>query len=335
MKNIICKNDALFFDMLSAAHTGGSSAKAEQGKIKVALQAFLMEPLVAVKKQIQAFGVSTDFEQLTTNAFNVTVQEDNFDLGYEQAFREQTLEQGRDFWEIYDVQNGLSFRQIEEGGRIEVEGLTGTVVQAYVDYYGGALGWTDKMIRFRKIPAMVDMAMIFRNKFWSNKADNHYLLLATAAAGNQTTYQGAVADGQLQRDIQTINEAAFQLTDRNKDKGYGDTAAAQLVLYANPADKARINAAFRATTANLGPAGRIGDQISWNIKVIYTFNSNITAGTPILILPKNKIQSATAMEPTTFTEPVDPLTLNQFQAVWSIYGAIVGDTDQAQSFLMS
>lgn len=305
----------------------------ELAKIQIAINAFMAEPVRLIKKQIQAVGVSTDFAQLTKDAFNITIQEDNFDLGWERVFRMVTLGKGQDSWEIYDVANSLQFRKVEEGQRIQVDEMSGTKVSAYVDYYGGALGWTDKMIRFRKVPAMVDMAMVFRNNFWTNKANNHYTLLRAAGLLNAITpWQGVAADGQLRRDIQTLNAAAFTLSNRLKDKGYGDTASARMVLYANPQDKARINAALVATTNQTLGAGNttVGQKVDWNIEVIFTFNTNIVAGTPILVMPYNKIQRSDAMQPTTYTPAKDALTLNELQAVWAIYGAIVADTEQVQ-----
>jgi len=322
----------ILIDILGNARNGDKTASA---KFLVALQGFMSQPVKQYQKKIQAFGVSTDFDQLTKDAFNVTVEEDNFDLKWEQAYRLVALGKGQDAWEIANVENGITFNKVEEGERIEVNKISGTKITAYVDYYGGALGWTDKMIRFRKIPMMVDLAMAFRNRFYTNKADNHYALLATAAALHVTAYQGAAADGQLQRDIQTINQAAFTLTNRNKDKGFGDMANAQLLMYANPLDKRRINAAFRATTQAAASANAaIAQQVDYNINVQYTFNSNVTAGSPILILPKNKIQRAEPMPPKTYNAPTDILTLNETQAVWAIYGAIVGDDDQAETITL-
>lgn len=319
-------------DILKNAKDGDQVASQ---KFLVALQAFMTQPVRQYKKQIQAFGVSTDFTKLTKDAFNVTIEEDNFDLKWEQSFRMVPLGKGQDSWEIYNVTNGITFNKVEEGERIEVNSISGAKITAYVDYYGGALGWTDKMIRFRKIPAMLDLAMFFRNKFYTNKADNHYALLAAAAALNVTAYQGAAADGQLQRDIQTINRAAFNLTNRNKDKGYGDMASVGLVMYANPLDKNRINAAFRAiTNAAASANAAIANQVDYNINVQYTYNSNITSGSPILILPKNKIQRAEPMLPKTYNAPPDILTLNETQAVWAIYGAVIGDDDQAETITL-
>lgn len=335
----LAKDDDLLFGTLE---TGlDKSDPIALGQVRVALQAFLMRPRIEVRKRIQGLaaiklqaitGVSTDFAKLVSDAFNVTIGAQNFDLGYQQAFKDVPLGTRQDTWDIYDVQNGLTFRLVPEGDRIQVDSLTGTVVTAHVDYYGGAIGWTDKMIRYRKVAAMVDLAQIFRNRFWSNKADNHYLLLATAAAvaGQTTTYQGVAGDGQLRRDILTINEAAYALANRCKDKGYGDTASMQLVLYANPKDKGRILAALAATSATMATAAGAAQIVHWSITPIFTFNSNIAAEHPIIVIPGNKIQAAEDMPPTTFTAPKDPLTLNEVQSVWSIYGAAVADTDQVQ-----
>ena len=234
-----------------------------------------------------------------------------------------------------DVQNGLSFRKIPEGGRIQVEGISGSLATVGTDYYGGAIGFTDKMIRFRKVAAMVQLATIFRNRFWENKADNYYLLLATAGAlaANQIAQQGVAADGTARRNALTINLAAFTLGDRNKNKGYGNTAQTKLLIYANPRDEEAIDAAFTLTPQALVTARENGTAItSRQIQRVYTFNQYITAGSPLMVLPGQKIQKADAMMPTTFTAPIDPLTLNRVQAVWAINGGAVGDTEQIVQF---
>lgn len=346
MKNYFTKNDEMFLDLLLKSADGKASAD-EKAMVRAALQGFVQRPkaemrrIQGLKKQLQAVSVSTDFDVLTTNAFNVTVEEDNFDMGYEAAFQDVPRDANSDFWELGAVQNGVTFRKMNEGERVEVDTITGSKVNVYVDYYGGALGFTDKAIRFRKLAAMLDKARAFRNKFYANKADNHYLLLRTAAAvaANIIAYQGAGTMTQVQRDILTINEGAFQLGDRNKDKGYGDMASAQLLLYANPKDRPRIEATFVVTSNYLATAGAAGDpavQITDQpIRRIYTYNTNIVSGAPVMVLPGRKIQRNEAMAPTTYVAPTDPLTLNQVQAVWSIYGAAVGDTDQVVRLTLS
>lgn len=307
----------------------------EAQQVKIALQAFVNKPKTVYKKKIQAVAVSTDFDLMTTGAFNVIIESDNFDLGWEAAFKNVPRDADMDFWEIGTVQNGITFRKVQEGQRIQVDGITGDKVNIYVDYYGGAIGFTDKMIRFRKLAQMFDLASGFRNKFWANKADNHYAILAAAAAGNVIAYQGAGTDTRVQRDVLTINQGAFTIGNVNKDKGYGDMATAPLLIYANPYDEERIEAAFRAVTSDLIAGVQRGTAITKRmIRRIYTYNSQIVAGSPLLILPGQKIQKNEAMAPTTYTAPEDVLTLNRVQSVWSIYGAGIADTDQCYTLTL-
>lgn len=330
-------NDRLFMDLAIKAFDEKDVVAA--AKVRAAIQAFHNAPVTKFKASIQGFRqkiqalptVSTDFAKLVSDAFNITLGTQNFDLGYEEVFQDVPLNGTEDSWDMYDVQEGLTFQRVPEGDRIDLQGLTGTLVTVHTDYYGGALGWSDKWIRHRKIAPMIEKAMIFRNNFWANKADNHYLLLAAAAVGNVTAYQGVAGDGQLRRDIATINLAAFTLADRCKDKGYGDTAQVTLILYANPRDKDRVLAAINATTGQMANVAGRAVQINWNIRPIFTFNSNIVTGTPLLVLPGHKIQKADAFPPTTYIVPKDPLTLNEGQAVWAEYGAAVGDTDQVET----
>lgn len=337
----ICKTtekDWKFFEFLHDSIF--NEDKEKELKCHVALQAFLNKPNILFKKkmEIQAqhtgISVSSDFPIVTKDSFNVTIESQNFDMGYEKVFKDVPLGENQDAWEIYNAANSLTFVKVEEGQRIDVAGYTGSKVTAYVDYYGGAIGWTDKMIRFRKVSAMLDLAETFRNKFWINKANNHYALIAAAAALNVTAYQGVAADGQLQRDIQTINRAAFNVTNRCRNKGYGDMANVTLVMYYNPLDKDRVLAAFAVTTGALAAAGRTGQTINYNIIPIPTYNQFIAGGFPVICIPGNKAQKAEAMSPTTYGPTLDELSLNRVQSVWAIYGAIVADSDQFETITL-
>jgi len=328
-----------FADMLKDYYETKDSEKLL--KVKGVLQAFVNKPnkerakqIQAMSAKLQAFGVSTDFTQLPRGFFDLTVESTNFDLAWQLAFKEVQKDPNIPSWTIYNAYNGITFHKVPEGDRIQVDSISGDHVTVEIDYYGGALGFTDKMIRYRQVAAMVNQAEAFRNKLYADKANNHYSLLAAAAALNVTTYQGVVADGPLQRDIQTINQAAFTLTNRNKDKGYGDMAQANLILYANPRDKNRILAALNATTAMIASAGRTGDVVNYTITPQWTFNSNIVTRFPILVIPGNQIQRAEDMAPTTYTAAKDVLTLNETIAVWTIYGAAVGDSDQCETITL-
>jgi len=321
----------------------GTATELDKNKISGVMQAFNTEPrkihgakVQAMKKSgLQAFGTSADFDDLLRGAFNVTTESLNYDMFWQEAFRKVEVGANRNFWQIYTVASGLAFQKVPEGGRVQVDKLTGDKVQVFVEKYGGALGWTDEMIRFREVAAINDKALEFANKFYSYQADQFYTLLAAASALNITAYQGVVADGELQRDIQTINQAIYDISDANKDKGYGDAANAPLVIYANLLDQRRIEPAFQVSANSLAAAGRTGQSIMRNVRRYYTMNTAIVSGAPVLVMPGQKIQWAEVLPPTTFTDKVDILTLNMAQSVWSYYGGAVGDTDQARRISLS
>jgi len=298
------------------------------------VQAYATNKMQVVKKlQATGTGVSTDVARVERDTMDLIETMLNADMSWEQAYKTMPLARGTDSWEIHTVDSGLTIRKVKEGERIDVAGLTGSKVTVYVDKYGGALGWTDEMIRFRKIAAMADKMETFANRFAENKASNHYTLLATAGALNQTVYQGTTGDGVLRRDVKTINKAQYDLGKACKDKGYGDTATAPMVIYADPIFRERIEAAFTATTPSLAGALGEGQQVLRNVRRFYTFNSAVS-GKILLVLPGNKIQKAEALAPTSYND-YDILSMQYIQAVWSYYGAAVADTDQVRQVLFS
>lgn len=319
-----------FVDYVADGLLNGEKDKIQ--KVRVALNAY-MNP--KMKKVIQAasangMGTSTDFQRVERDTMDLFVESDYFDMAWQEAFKNVTVAQGQDSWEIYNVENGVAFRKVAEGDRIDVAGLKGTKATVYVDKYGGALGWTDEMIRFRKVPAMLDMMDIFRNKFFKNKADNHYALIV-AGAGATTTYQGAATDTQVSRDVQTINEAAYQIGNAVKDKGYSGT---RYILYLNESMRSRMTTAINTSGKQVvipGATlnGSVLDTINYNVEVRFTYNTSITGTNGYMVLPGNKIQKADVMQPTSYTD-MDILSLQNIQAVWSYYGAAVGDTDQVR-----
>jgi len=302
-----------------------SGIREEQGRARAAIQA------MTAKIQAGETGIikTSDIPIILADQFNVTIAKKIYDLNYELSFQEVPVADGQNFWELDTVTPSLTFKKIAEGGRVEMQGWNAGQVFAFVDYYGGALGWTDAMLRFRQLAKMVDNANFFTWSFWKNKADIHYALLDAAGLANITAYVDPTGVGAcLANDILTINATVFDIANKCRNKGYGDTANAQYVLYANPADKPRITAALNAQSNYMQMLGWFGTEIGYNIQPIWTFNEHITAGYPLIVLPGHKLQRADVMQPTTYMAQKDPFTLNEAASCWAIYGSIVGDSDQ-------
>lgn len=292
------------------------------------VQAFFRAPVVKHgKKAIQAFSTSADFSTIDTSVFNVTTEVAAYDVFWQPAFRTVNLQQGQLRWEIHTATDGVTFEEIPEGGKIKYLGMNSSKTTVYVKKYGAGLGITWETMEGRDVIRFIEQMETARSAYYNKLGAIHYGLLATAGATNAISYQGASGDKVLDRDIQTINYAYEQISSDNKDSGYGDTVNARYLLYAAPTLKSRINRALRATSAEIASLGGRGQVVDANIDPIYTWSSQITVNTALMVLPGKKIQNAEYLGMTTFEKTAQD-SMNKFKAYWTAFGAAIGDNDQ-------
>lgn len=305
--------------------------------LQKSIQAFMQSVAVMDenKKIIQAFSGSSDLPQLTKDVFNVTQIVPIFDTFWQESFKGIRLKKGQLSWEIADVQAGITFEIIPEGGKVKIYSVSGTKEPVSIEKYGAGIGTTWEMIEGRKLYKFIDLMTQARaalNDLWANI---HYGLLANAALSAPITFQGVGTDTILERDIATINKGYETIGSATKAKGYGDTANSKMILYASPNLKARLMQAFRATSADIIRGRRdgvvaasvAGQVIEYAVLPRFTWNSNIPANKAVLILPGNKIQNSMYMQEFSMSDK-DIETLSEVKTYWTAFGAIVGDSDQ-------
>ena len=307
------------------------------------LQAFMQgvgsktDKTLGVERTIQAFEGSAELPVLTKDVFNVTEAVPVYDLLWQAAFRGIQLQKGELSWEIADVSSGLTFRLIPEFDKVDFYSLAGDKEIIPVQKYGAGLGLTWEVMEGRKLYKFVDLMLQARARLYELWANTHYALLDAAGALNITAWQGAATDPGLDRDIATINSAYESIGNAVKAKGYGEVANVQMLLFALPSRKARIMQALRATSkdviagrhADAATSATAGQIIEYNITPFFTWNANITAATPLLVLPGNKIQNAIYMQEMGLSER-DIESLSVLHTYWTAYGATVADTDQCR-----
>lgn len=323
-----------FLNLLTEAYFGdGDRAKDQLPMARKKIMAYISEPAKigreAEKKKIEAFTASSDFPQMVTSNFDSFLNTDEYDMAWEAAFREVTLEPGRLSWEILNVNSGLTFNEVPEGAHIKIDALSGERVTIHCKKYGGGIGWSIELLMGRQWSAMEDIARDFRESFWSDKANRHYALLGAAANASGTSWASttvATTDPlyQLTRDISTLESAAYTLTNRIKDKGYGDVANTPIIGYFPVFLRSRILRALAYTGQDIGGAPV---RVTYPITPRFTYNSYLTSTSgasattdALLVVPGKRLQRATAMEPTNFMKK-DIQSLTDIQTVWSFYGA--------------
>ncbi len=289
------------------------------------------------RRPIQAFSGSADLPILTKDVFSVTEKTPNFDLAWQSAFKGMTLRKGQLAWEITDVSTTGGFTLIPEGGKVKIRDLAGNTASVGINKYGYGLGVTWEIMEGRKLYAFIDMMDQARAKLYLNWADTHYALLNTGAAVNAVAWVAGATT--LDRDIATLNAAAYAIANATKDSGYGDTANTPMILYISPKYRARMEQAMQAVRGDIN-AGRITgagsstEIVDWNIEVRYTFNGAVTADKGNMILPGNKIQNAVYLRELGLSRQ-EIESLSEVRTYWTAYGAAVGDTDQCAQLSFS
>jgi hypothetical protein len=332
-------NEQKLFDLAVAvsqeegAKIGGKTLSTKQAETAFTkcIQAFMHAPVQKEKdsdRKIQAFGSSADLAVVAKDVFNVTTEVTNYDLLWDEAFRSISLSKGQLSWEIHTAAVGTAFKEIPEGGKIKYEGLQSSKETVYIKKYGAGLGITWETIEGRKVYRFIELMEDARSKLYNTWADVHYGLLATAGATNTVAWQGAGTDSTLDRDIATLNKGYEDISDDNKDSGYGDTANARYVLYTRPTLRGRINRALRATSAEVASQGGTkGQVVDANIEPRYSWNSNIAANKALLVLPGKKIQNSVYLK-NLVLEKTEQESLNKLKTYWTAFGAAIGDNDQ-------
>lgn len=301
------------------------------------IQAFLMDAGAIVgKKKIQAFGVTSDVDAITSNVWNATQETEHFDTMWSSAFRSVPLKKGQLYWSLGTVKSGVSFKVLDEGESVDFFGIEGSETKGYVKLYGGGLKLTWELIEGRDLASFYNAMIDFRSKRQKLYADTHYGLLQAAGALNPVSWQGATEDSQVSRDIATINKARSDMAIALKDKGYGDVANARYLLYCNDDMRERIQAAMRVTSGALvaGGANQNGQEMYANITPIFTLNSSIASKKAELVFPGNKLQNSMYMEEKVM-ERVDGDSLNYLKSSFTAFGAIAGDSDQCSELSFS
>ena len=304
--------------------------------LRKSVQAFIHSEAGSIedgKKIIQAFSGSSDLPQLTKDVFNVVNTVPNFDTLWQPSFRGVQLRRGQLDWEIADVAMGLTFELIPEGDKCKFYSVSGNKVIVGIEKYAAGIGVTWEMIEGRKLYQFIDQMNQVRSRLFLLWANIHYGLLATAALVAPLAWQGAATDPTMARDIATLNIGYTTIGNAVKDKGYGDSANVEMLLYVSPLLKARIMQAMRATTADVVPrvttlgSAIDGQTVEFNVTPKFTWNANIPANKGVLVLPGNKIQNAAYMQELSLSEK-DISTLSEMRSYWSAFGATIADTTQ-------
>jgi len=328
---------------------GGLENPTAQRFLRGALNTFLLEPQSAPFKLaaqafadtgdmskakstfMQAFATSDDFPDSVLQVLDKYHRSLYFDTGYEQIFKSIDMRNSnRDSFQILDVISGLTFDRVPQGEKAHIYKFSGAKATVTLDMYGAGLGWARQLFMNKEYWTIEDNAFEFRNKAGESKAQDHYDLIEATAPTYDLPWQlvnGAVSDADKDyipiRDINTINQACENILTRLQDLGMSVTPNSEFVILAPIQLKGRIP---RALGLVQQPFGGSTNLATYNVRVIYTLMLTET-DKYYVILPGNKIQTATRMDLTVFSD-FDIEAFTDIAVGWQWYGAAIGETKQ-------
>jgi len=191
----------------------------------------------------------------------VLVQSDTIktpDRGYEILFDEVDMRaSSSDSFDLLDVSGGVTFYQQKIGEEVKMSKI-GKAVKTAVGYlrFSGGLNILDDWLRFNKYYLIDQLFEETIKRWWTQKANLFYGLLAALGAGINEAFDTD--------DITTINNACAQILEDMEAAGYDVDENAQFVLTCNPRLRARVFKAIATTFQTLG----VNKQIVHNISAV-------------------------------------------------------------------
>lgn len=319
------------------------------------LQGFLQAPQLSHKMRqekmreltLQAFSTKGDFPELISQQFAVLQGEVDYDTNYELLFDPAMKDPGREDFEIAIINRGVQFRRMAEGERVRIEKMEGSFFKVSDAWFAAAIGWTEQMIRYRRLGTIADIAMAFRDSMQSRRASDFYSLVNQAVdtnatlAGSDSSYavtsHSSVGDTTADKDAKTLNNAYVTLMRRFYGiAGYG-SATGQRPVYCliQPENQERIMGALsRRFQAYSGSEGMVQYPIRPLVSLDSTLWDGFNSTDFLLVIPGIKSKKFDEMKPTTFQER-DVYSLTYATIVWMAYSGCMAASGQAQRGLLA
>ena len=228
-------------------------------------------------RTIQEYTSQSDFPLAAKTVVNNWFLSDyEVDLAWQAFF--ETFPVTTPTFTIGEVSDAITFRKLDEGGKIKPVTISGTDQTVHVDRFGGGveldLAWWADQQYWKSERAM----KMFRQGSASIRRDVCYTLIEaatnTTAWANPTPAGLANTDAQyvLSRDINTINAACVDIINAlDQSSGIPVSASSEFVLLAPLALRSRILSAIRATQAGTDGVRGAG-QIDYSVRPFFSTN---------------------------------------------------------------
>ncbi|MFA5354219.1 MAG: hypothetical protein WC291_08310 [Thermodesulfovibrionales bacterium] len=259
---------------------------------------------------------------ITSGVFYTAVVDPLADFGYEDLFDFVDMRgSGQTSFDILDVSNGITFKEIKPGEKMKVYGITDAKMSVSLTTQAAAIGILDRWVDYAQFWNINQAIIEAQAKYYDKQAEDHYALLTAISSGQNQAFSTD--------DITTINNACAQIFNDLAGKGYVLTGNERFVLRANPTLKSRIEKAFALTFNGMSTSP---NQIVYNIDRVYT--TKLASTSYYVGLPGRKAKRGTWKDLSSEANR-DILRLGTDIAYVGEYNAAIGEEDQFRRCALS
>lgn len=298
-----------------------------------ALQHFMAIPeMREVRVAMQNYATSGDFPASQLAIMEKYRIEPNYDEVWQEIFNFQDMTSyDRAGFNVTEVEDGLSFRQVARGGSARIFKVGGTLVTIPFAEFGGGLGWHATLFEDREYVDLEDIAIAFRNAYYKERSEIHYALIDAISSAQNLAWQAA--DGSVpatdplylaMRDANTINKACEEILLDLKDSSVPVSAKSRFIALAPIQLMGRIKRALKMVNTRAGDAM----QMDYVVEPRYTMMLD-SATEYYVCLPKAKARGGNRMNLTIYQE-FDAKTRSHVHVGWGRYGSGILEVEQFQ-----
>ncbi len=289
----------------------------------------LLENVKDKNNFVRSYISENDIAKVITQTFDVESDLAMFDANSILAFKQVNFDEGQDSVEVVDVRNGVTFKQIREGEKVDLTKISAESTYIKAVYLGGGVEIPFRLFENRKFSQIVDLLTELRNAAYRDKYNYLYKLLVAGGTANTTiNWQGTGTDPIAKRDILTLNLIASTL---GQDNRYKSNAMSEILIYCHPNLEPRLRAAINYTTYS---AGNIDVAItSRPIRIIPTYelvdanNNSLPVTRVAAVLPQRRVVYAEKIPLQNFTQQ-DIISFSQVFTARIGMAAAVADVKQ-------
>lgn len=351
MPELLVKEEKVndFFDALECMRDRNADKEMQlQACVNVnkAIAHFVERPKREMKKQLQAFrnsnkmrklqayngGVTSgDLPQIIQDNISVLMDSDvRIDGAHKALFDFTQSVETLDYFEIATLSNGIKFKKLAEGEKVPIYGMTGDWLQVPIEKDGAALAFSEEVIKWRKIWRVVDKLKEFRFAHFKKEADDFGTLLSVAgqlgvSAGYFQAFDSASGTVE-EKTIRTLNAGYVKLTQKLKERPYGDMTRPEVVLVASPLKSDVLDVALNTL---IQPTAGSKLRINKPITVLYSWNEKLLPdpNKALMVLPGRRMQWTEQGTMQNYNY-ADPMSLMYATAYYNWHGEGIGDSDQ-------